>query len=90
MKQLGGDGVPAGEPHADLSADAIPAPRELAPPVGAPRGFRFVGVSAGYAHTVLTGADGRAYAMGRGDNGQLALGHEEDLDRLHRTLPPGS
>ena len=63
--QLGGDGVPAGEPHADLSADAIP-PRASSRRPPAPRGFRFVGVSAGYAHTVLTGADGPRVRDGPG------------------------
>ncbi|KAH8092069.1 hypothetical protein JL720_5646 [Aureococcus anophagefferens] len=51
------------------------APRRIP----APPGCTYAAVSAGYAHSVLTDDRGRAWAFGRGDNGQLALGHDDDV-----------
>ena len=51
------------------------APRRIP----APPGCTYAAVSAGYAHSVLTDDRGRAWAFGRGGNGQLALGHDDDV-----------
>ena len=57
----------------DVDAATTPA-RVPRPPDGA----AYVAVSAGYAHSVLTDARGRAWAVGSGDNGQLARAADED------------
>ena len=36
-----------------------------------------IGISAGYAHTVLTTSKGRVFVFGQNDNGQLGIGKKD-------------
>lgn len=49
-------------------------PLEVVAPAGTGPGFAFTDVSAGVAHTLALGNDGKAYAWGRGQFGQLGNG----------------
>ena len=42
------------------------------------RGGRVVGISAGYAHTVLRDDAGRVFTMGQAANGQLGNGRDDE------------
>lgn len=48
-----------------LSPQAVTIPQDAG---------RVVGVSAGYAHTVLTTSKNRVFVFGQNDNGQLGIG----------------
>ncbi len=87
----------AGDPVAPTSAasgrDAAPATRTYAWPsddaqrslptrVVAPPGVRFIDVAAGVTHNLAVGSNGRVYAWGRNDDGQLGVG-----DKSVRTEP---
>ena len=45
-------------------------PTRVATPAGAPAGFRYISIAAGYDHTVLLGSDGETYTYGRNQYGQ--------------------
>lgn len=73
--------------HGQLGLDSPGSPpagtqRVLAPHGIGPPGVRFVDVRAGGFHTVALADDGRLYAFGRNDDGQLGLG-----DLLARGAP---
>ena len=66
-----GGGMPTGDERVDATASAGagsgPAPEE------GPAGLRVVSIAAGLAHSVAVVADGRVFAWGSNDRGQLGL-----------------
>ncbi|WP_445339744.1 RCC1 domain-containing protein [Bifidobacterium sp. ESL0825] len=58
----------------DGTTDPRPTPVKVSKPAGAPAGFAYVQVSAGYDHSLALGSDGYAYAWGSNNCGQLGDG----------------
>ena len=46
-------------------------------------GVRIVGCAAGFGFTILVSDEGRVFAMGDNDNGQLGLGHTNNVNTPH-------
>ena len=49
-------------------------PTRVATPAGAPAGFRYISIAAGYDHTAFLGSDGETYACGCNGHGEIGKG----------------
>ena len=61
-------------------------PTRVATPAGAPAGFRYISIAAGYDHTVLLGSDGETYTYGRNQYGQHGNNTLTDSDPTNPVL----
>ena len=57
--------------------------------VSTPAGVTFVSIAAGGYHSLAVGDDGKTYAWGRNDHGQLGEGYHHEPARPGRRHPPG-
>lgn len=64
------------------------APVKVLPPAGAPAGFRYTQIGAGYGYTAALGSDGNAYAWGSGDCGHLGTDKHGSRSRAGQVKRP--
>ena len=74
---VGQCGISSSEVTNDEDGSPVLSPQAVTIPQGA---GRVVGVSAGYAHTVLTTSKNRVFVFGQNDNGQLGIGTKSASD----------
>lgn len=63
-------------------------PTKVLPPDGAPAGFRYTQIGAGYGYTAALGSDGNVYAWGSGDCGHLGTDKHGSRSRAGQVKKP--